>query len=210
MIKMNEAREMKIADKMYVGYNQKKESTKAVPKTRRTRNCRTKAVDELINFGSCPCSVDEVYSLGISLQYYIGDIYLDLEATQGPQKFLYKKLALNQLDIKEEIAKLANANLNQLLCYFYNNGGPIIEAPVSEEMAKEIQPFFNRIAVNFMNQLDVIVSMASKGNMDPSELESAINNNIIAMYTTMRKLFQVDEIENAFNELISIRKALSN
>jgi len=208
MIKMSEAKEVKVADKIYIDFNQPEDTKKAAKKPRRNRSSRNQT-EETATLGPCPRSADEVYSFGVSLQYYIGDIYLELEAlTQGEQRLYYKNLALSQLNVKQEIEKLANENLNRLLWYFYNNGGPIIEAPVTDNMAKEIQPFFNRIAVNFMNQLDVLVRLASKGNMSPSEMESTINEGIIDMYTTMGMLFNTDEIQDSFNELIEIIRSL--
>jgi len=208
MIKMSEAKENKAAEKIYIDFNQHEETKKAAKKPRRNRSTRTQT-EETVNLGPCPRSADEVYSLGVSLQYYIGDIYLELEAlTQGEQRLQYQNLALSQLTVKQEIEKLANENLNRLLWYFYNHGGPVIEAPVTEKMAKEIQPFFNRIAVNFLNQLDVLVRLASKGNMSPSELESTINDGIIDMYATMSMLFNTDEIKDAFSELIEIIRSL--
>jgi hypothetical protein len=96
------------------------------------------------------------------------------------------------------------------LWYFYNNGGPIIEAPVSEQLAKEIQPFFNRIMANLLNQLDVMMNMTANGDISASDLDDSINNNIIAMYTVMSKLFKVDEVKDAFNDLIEIRRAFGS
>lgn len=171
-------------------------------KPRRTRRS-PKTIDTLTNLGTCPRSVDEVYSLGIKLQYYIGDIYLALNSIhQGEVKALYQELALKQLDAKDEIQKLANENLNKLLAYFYNNGGPIIESPVSEQMAKEMQPFYNRISANFLKQLDDWVIKASKQDMDADEVERTINNIFIEMYSTMSMLFPVEEVQDAFKELV--------
>lgn len=201
---MSEANQMKLMNKIYTAYNRNEDAKKPAKKPRRTRS-----TTEVVTLGHCPCSVDEVYSLGVSLQYCIGDIYLQLETMcRGDQKIKYKNLALLQLDIKEEIEKLANENLNKLWLYFYNNGGPVIQSPVSEKMAREIQPFFNRIASNFLNQVNVLVSLAAKRNMNASELESAINNNVIDMYTTMAMLFRVDEIQDAFDQLINVRRAV--
>ncbi|MEN6463337.1 MAG: hypothetical protein ABFC94_18455 [Syntrophomonas sp.] len=170
-------------------------------------NYRTKVNEEIANPVVCPRCVDEIYSLGVSLQNYIGSIYLELTVlNKGPKKNLYTNLALNQLVVKKEIEKLANDNLNRLLAYFYDNGGPIMEVPVSEKLAKEIQPFFNRIVNSFLNQVDFLVNRTSKGEMSANDLNIEINNHIISMYTAMGKLFQVDEMQNAFNELINVRE----
>jgi hypothetical protein len=151
-----------------------------------------------------PRSVDEVYSLGISLQNYLGETYLTA------MNKAYDNLALGEQNANEEIRRLVNTNLNQLLTYFYNNGGLFIEtpAPVSEQTAKEIRPFFNRIIINFLDQLDIVVSVAAKGNISSEELKELINNNVIKLYTTMTILFPVKEIQTAFTKLINIRKLL--
>ncbi|MDD3364832.1 MAG: hypothetical protein PHZ03_07625 [Syntrophomonas sp.] len=208
---MNEATELQVVEQPYRSHNKKRKSSKVELKNLRAQNYRSKTSDELVNLELCPRSVDDVYSLGVRLQYYIGAIYLELDAmNQGSKQIPYTSLALRQLEGKEEIEKLVNDNLNRLLWYFYNNGGPIIEAPVSEQVAKELQPFFNRIMANFLNQLDVMVNMTFNGDISAIDLDDSINNNIIAMYTVIAKLFKLDEIKNAFNDLISIRKALGN
>jgi hypothetical protein len=207
VVDMNEAKEIKVMSKMISSFYQKKASKKEAPKTRRTRNYRTKVNSKLVNMEPVPCSADEVFSLGVSLQYYIGAIYLELaESNQGPHKVQYKDLALGQLEGKVEIEKLAKDNLNRLLTYFYNNGGPIIERPVSELMSKGIQPFFNRIVANFLDQVNALVQRVTEENISASQLEETINNYIITMYTSMCKLFLVDEIQTAFKELIGVRE----
>lgn len=159
---------------------------------------------ELLNSISCPRSVEEVYSIGIKLQYLIGDIYLSLaNSSKGSLKNTYKAMAIKQLDRKVEIQKLANAHLNEKLMYFYNNGGPIIEPPVSERQAKSINGFFNRIAGNHLNQLDVIISKA-EGFDGINELEGEINEIIIHMFTDLANLYQDDDIKLAFKEMICI------
>ncbi|MGI5921311.1 MAG: hypothetical protein ACOX6I_06210 [Syntrophomonadaceae bacterium] len=158
---------------------------------------------------ACPRSADEVYSLGVNLQNYLGDIYLDLSGTShGSQKVFYSKLAVEQLIGKEEIEKLANYNLNRLLSYFYSNGGPVIEPPLAEEKAREITPFFDRIVTNALYQLDLLVNDAIKEKMEAAELEKAINKNIIELYTSLSNLIPEKEIQDAFNELITVRKAI--
>ncbi len=156
---------------------------------------------ELLNPMSCPRSVEEAYSLGISLQYYIGDIYLTLAGSITGHKKIFNDIAIAQLDTKNKLQKLANTALNEKLAYFYNNGGCIIEPPVSEIQAKEINGFFNRIVANCLNQIDVIVTMATEGSTPPKELESEINNIIIRMYTSLGKLYQAADIKCAFEAM---------
>lgn len=196
---MNEANNLIVMDQEYIIYSQNKDATKAAIKTIRTNSYPY----ETVNLKPCPCTVDEVYSMGLSLQDYIGDIYLNLcTLNQGSEKILYQNLAISQTKVRKELEELAKANLNNLLSYFYNNGGQIVEAPVSEQLAKEVQPFFNRIVENFLNDLDVMVNMASKSYMTAHELENGINRHITDMYASMFKLFPVSEIQNAFDELI--------
>lgn len=202
---MNDARETAWMDELYIGQTIKSS------KTRRNRNNSVKTYDVLVDLGPCPCSVDQVYSLGVRIQYYVGDIYLELErVNQGALKNQYKKLALRQLDGKNEVEKLANLNLNRLLTYFYNNGGPIIDSPVSEQMAREISPFYIRITTNFLKQLDLIVGMASKGNFTVNELERMVNNLVTEMYITISMLFPMEEMKDAFDDLTGVRESISN
>ena len=149
---------------------------------------------------SCPRSVEEAYSIGIKLQYLIGDRYLKYAKASK----VLKALAIKQLDRKTEIQKLANTNLDEKLAYFYNNGGPIIEPPVSERQAKEINGFFNRIVTNCLNQIDVIISKAVESNDSLKELEGEINRIMIRMLTDLANLYHDDEIRLAFKEMIRL------
>jgi hypothetical protein len=200
LIKMNDAKEMnRMAQIM-------EENSRKSPRAKRNHNNHTKPVIESAVLGTLPCSVDQVYSLGVRIQYYVGDIYLELERlNKGSSKNQFKNLALKQLDAKDQIEELAKMNLNRLLTHFYNAGGPIIVPPISERMAQEIQPFFTRISANCLKQLDAIVWMVSKGSFSASELEFTINDHINDMYTTLSMLFPVDEIKDAFNDLMRIR-----
>lgn len=208
MIDMNEAKVLQVVEQPNRTYNKKK-TKKVELKNLRERNISNRTSDELVNLEPCPRSVDDVYSLGVRIQYYIGAVYLELDGmSKGSKQTVYTALALKQLEGKEEIEKLVNENLNRLLGWFYNNGGAIIEPPVSEQLAKELQPFFNRVMANFLYQLDVLMKMTAKGDISASDLDESINNNIIALYTVLCKLFKDEEIKDAFNELIGIRKAL--
>ena len=204
---MNEAKEIETMDRMISSYYQKRFFTKISSNKRRTRNYRSHLNNGLIVMDPCPCSVDGVYSLGVSLQYYLGAIYLDLaQQNKGLQKNLYKDLALKQFQGKDEIEKLANTNLNQLLGYFYSNGDPLIEDTI-ENTVKEEQPFFNRIVVNFLEKVNLFVKSISKMKILASELEEGINQYCVALYTDLSKLYQAYKMQQAFNMLISIREA---
>lgn len=200
---MNEAKDMTIMNSRFTTFSNREANT-----AKKTVAAKDLKQDDLLCLEKFPRSVDEVYSLGISLQNYLEDTYLALDAMNKA----YNNLALGEQNANEEIRRLANVNLNQLLTYFYNNGGLIIEAqePVSEQTAKEIRPFFNRIVINFLDQLDIVVSVAAKGNISAEELKELINNNVIKLYTTMTILFPVKEIQTAFTKLINIRKTVNN
>lgn len=175
-------------------------------KTKEVFNYSSKAAEKPVM--SCPRCMNDVYSLGISLNYYIGNLYLQLaDSSQGEIKTQYEKLALKQLDDKEQIENLIKIHTNELLCYFYNNGGPIIEPPLSEEAAKEKQPFFNRVVDNFFVKLEASNHLTSSNIMNPDELENLVNASTIELYTNLAKLIQVEEIVKAFNELIKIINA---
>ncbi len=150
---------------------------------------------------SCPHTTEDVYSIGIKLQYLIGDMYLDYEnGSDKATRIVLKELALKQLNKKNEIQKLADMDLNNKLTYFYENGGPIIEPPVSEKRAKEINGFFNRIAENYLKNIEVQISKANESNVQ--ELEGNVNQIIVRMLTDLANLYIENEIRMAFKELI--------
>jgi hypothetical protein len=199
MIVMIEAKEIQVM--------QERISIKLEPEKVRMPKCRTKAACEIVKQVVCPQSVDEVYLLGDKMQDYLGAAYNELAVlSAGPKKKIYSYLAKKQLGAKKEIETLANNNLNKLLQYFYENGGPIIEPPVSEELAREIKPFFKKIMESFLNQVDSLINKAARDEISSSDLEIEVNYQFINMYTAISRLYQAEEIQNTFNELISIKK----
>lgn len=188
---------------------QQKVLIKLNPESIKMPKYRTKATGEIANSVACPRGVDEVYSLGVSMQNYIGAIYLELtDLSKFPKKNLYTGLALHQLKVKKEIEKLGNYNLDRMLEYFYNNRGPIMEPPVSEESIREIQPAFDRNVAAFLTKIDFLVNRTFKGEMSPRDLDTEISRQIVAMYTAMRNLFHDDEMQQAFDELINVRMTI--
>lgn len=155
---------------------------------------------EQVQLFTCPRTTEEVYSIGIKLQYMIGDLYLKY-ADRGDKvlKNTYNALALKQLDKKAEIQRLANIDLNEKLNYFYNHGGPIIEPPVDEKKAREINGFFNRIAENYFVKIEELISKNSDAS---TELEAEVNQIIVRMLTDLANLYHEKEIRMAFKELI--------
>ena len=173
----------------------------------RMSNYSYENVNDVSKTITCPRYSNDVYALGVNLQYYIGDMYLQLaEISQGEVKSQFKRMAVNELEIKQQIQQKNNAYLNELLSYFYNNGGKIIEAPLASEQAKEIHPFFNRIINTFIKRLESWVVLAAEGTVTPDQLDSMISYDIIEMYGNMCKLFKVDEIDKAFEALIRVRE----
>jgi hypothetical protein len=207
MVDMYESSELQVIEPIYSPHKSKKKK-KIEIKNLRAHNYRSRTSYELVNLEPCPRSVDDVYALGIRLQYYIGAVYLELDGlNKGSNDKTYINLAIRQLEGKDLIEKLVNDNLNRLLGRFYNEYSEFDEYPVSEQVADKIQPFFNRVMANLLYQLDVMMNMTAKGDISSDDLEDSINNNMIALYTVLGKLFQAEEIKNSFNELISIRKA---
>ncbi len=167
---------------------------------------RNTAVNNTAKSIPCPRCMNDVYAIGTHIQYHVGDICLQLaDINMGDQRKQYIKMAIKQSKGKNQILTLANAHLNELQWYFYNNGGRVIEDPVSKKQAREIQPFFNRIMDNFLERLDALLKLPSKVNMSAGEIEIIINEDIIDMYANLSRLFQVDEIVYAFDQLISIK-----
>ncbi len=170
-------------------------------------NYHTKAAYEMASSQPCPRSVHEVYSLGVSLQYCIRAKYLELDGlVPGMGNTFRNNQAARQLVIKTEIEKLANYKLNVLLEEFYNHGGPIMEDPVSEQMAKNAQPFFNRIMSSFLQSLDEITRQTAAAKISAVEMTAEVEEQIIGMYDALGKMFQMVELKYAFDDLIEIRQ----
>ncbi len=173
----------------------------------RTLNYRNNAVNDVVKTISCPRYMNDVYTIGTDLQDYIVGSYLELaEMNHGDLKIQYRKMAAEQIEVKQNIKDISMARLNESLWHFYNDGGPVTELPVSNLEAKEKQPFFNRIKDNFFENVQDSLALAADGSISSGKLESIINYNVIAMYINMSKLFNVDEMTQAFNQLIVIRK----
>jgi len=152
---------------------------------------------------SCPRTTEEVYSIGIKLQYLIGDLYLKYaDKCNKASKEKLKMMALRQLDKKTEIQRLANIDLNEKLTYFYNNGGQVIEPPVSEKRAKEINGFFNRIAGNYLIKIEELISQAHESDEKINELDSDVSKIEVRMLTDLANLYYEQEIRMAFKEII--------
>ena len=173
----------------------------------KTADYSNQAVCKMVKPISCPRYMNDVYSIGTDLQYYIGDIYLWLsEVSRGDLKNHYRQIALDQLEIKKRIEEINNARLNELLVHFYNSGGTVIDPPLSYQQSEEMQPFFYRILNTFTKKLESSLVSAANGSINPDELESLVNSDIIEMYSNMSKLIAVDELAKAFWDLIAIRE----
>ncbi|HRW12550.1 MAG TPA: hypothetical protein P5549_05450 [Syntrophomonas sp.] len=169
-------------------------------------NYHTKAAYEMASSLPCPRSAHEVYNVGVSLQYCIRAKYLEIAELLNDKTYLTDQAA-QQLVIKSKIAKLAAFRLNVQLNKFYELGGPIMEDPVSKEMAKDIQPFFKRIMSRFLQSLDESSSRLLTKQISTEEMTAEVKQQITDVYTVMEKLFPVDEITSAFDELIEVLEA---
>jgi hypothetical protein len=164
-------------------------------------NYHTKAAYEMASSNPCPQSVNDVYNLGISLQYCVRAKYLEVAELMNDKTYLTDQAA-QQLIIKSKIEKLAAYKLNIQLNKFYNQGGPIIEEPVTKETVKQIQPFFNRIVSRFLQSLDENTSRLLTKEISAEKMNVEVKQQLAETYTTLGKMFPVAEIERAFAELI--------
>jgi hypothetical protein len=167
-----------------------------------------KPIHNLVDSVVCPRCVDEVYALGISLQNYMCNLYLELADLNKGKANPYTNLVLEQLKIKKEIENLAKDNLNKLLAYFYDNGGPIIESPVSEQAAEQIQPYINKVVSTFNNQIDFLANRAFQGNFAASDLDGQLSECIKLMYSAMSSQFRIGAMQEAFSDLVSLREGM--
>jgi hypothetical protein len=171
-------------------------------------NYRTQAANELAESTPCPRTVNDVYSLGVNLQYCIGARYREIaELNQKETRSDCIRLAEKQMEIKKRIDKAAGHQLNILIQYFYEHGGPVIEDPVSEDTVKEISPFYNRLMENFLESLDEVTEKVRCGEMSIGEMETTINRELISMFGALGNLFVVNEMRKAFHDLVEIRES---
>lgn len=162
-------------------------------------------IDALLNQIMPPRTTEEVYTLGIKLQYLIGDMYLTTSnASKGQVRSTLKDLALKQLARKTEIEKLAKMDLNEKLTYFYNHGGPIMLPPVSEQQAKEMYGFFIKIAANYLTQMDVVLRTTADDPENINTVDERINEIRVRMLTDLAKMYHQNEIRMAFKEMFSL------
>lgn len=162
-------------------------------------------IDALLKQITPPRTTEEVYTLGIRLQYLIGDMYLTTSnASKGQIRSLLKELALKQLERKAEIEKLAKIDLNEKLTYFYNNGGPIMLPPVTEQQAKEMYGFFIKIAANYLNQMDVVLRTAADDPESINTVDDRMNEIRVSMLTDLAKMYHQNEIRTAFKEIFHL------
>lgn len=172
-------------------------------------NYRIQAANELAQSTPCPRSVNDVYNLGVNLQYCIGTRYRELaDLNQNETRSACIRLAEKQMEIKKRIDKAASHHLNILIQYFYEHGGPVIEDPISEDMVKEINPFYNRLMTNFLESLDEVTEKVRCEEMSIGDMENTINRELISMYGALGNLFGVSEMRKAFHDLVEIRESV--
>ncbi|HWQ77089.1 MAG TPA: hypothetical protein VN441_17410 [Syntrophomonas sp.] len=166
-------------------------------------NYHTKAAYEMADSLPCPRSTNDVYTLGVSLQYCIRSKYLEISELLQSRNY-FTEQAANQLPVKSKIENLAAYKLNVQLNNFYNQGGPVIDEPVTPEMARKIQPFYNRIMSRFLQSLDEIASRVLTRQISAEQMITEVNEQVIDVYSSLGRLYQVKEIENAFADLVEI------
>jgi len=162
-------------------------------------------VNEVLKeMGPCPRSADEVYSMSIKVVNFVDKIYSEMAAKYCDDRALQEEVSRQRV-IKKTIRQLADHNLNQLLDYFYSHGGPIIEPPVSEQTAKEIQPFFSRITVNALTQIEAVTDRNQAAS--PAEAAEVISAVTVNMYEGMSRLYAgIPEVKETFEELMQLYK----
>lgn len=166
-------------------------------------NQHTSNITEFICQHTCPGSVEEVYSLAISLQYHIGDIFVLLaELSLEPEKTHYLNMAMQQLENKNILQQSCQAYLHELMDCFYKNGGQVINERLSELEAREIQPFFKRILTNLLLSFDALMSMHLNENLTLEQMLAETHNYTLHSYASWGKLYRHEKISRAFNDLM--------
>ncbi|MDD4802548.1 MAG: hypothetical protein PHF24_06365 [Syntrophomonas sp.] len=165
-------------------------------------------INKPANTLDCPRSAADVYYFGMYVHDYLDNIYRNLKLASRPNQDNRKQFDASRNTCKDEIRTLIENYLNRCLGYFYKNGGPVIQAPVSDTDIQEIQPFFYKIAANFYDQLETMSYIASKGDMSANDLKVESTKYIIGLLNTMEKLYSVDEVKEAFEDLITVEKNL--
>ncbi len=166
-------------------------------------NYYTKAAYEQASSFPCPRSASDVYNLGISMQYCVRAKLLEIAALTNDNTCLNEQ-ASQQLTIKAEIEKLAAFDLDVRLGKFYAMGGPVMEDPVTKEMAQQAQPFFSRITSRFLETLDETASQFLTKKIAAQEIPAAVNKQMTQAYSGMSSMFAEAEMKNAFTDLIEI------
>jgi len=93
---------------------------------------------------SCPrCEID-VYSLGIFIEDYLINTFMELARRNKKSDNIFEALAENHIARRDKMRELAYNSLNRSLIYFYAQGGPVIEPPVSEQYIMKATPSFKQ------------------------------------------------------------------
>lgn len=164
-------------------------------------NYYTKAAYEQASSFPCPRSASDVYNLGISMQYCVRAKLLEIAALTNDNTCLNEQ-ASQQLTIKAEIEKLAAFDLDVRLGKFYAMGGPVMEDPVTREMAQQAQPFFSRITSRFLETLNETASQVLTKKINPQEIPAVVGEQMTSAYMAMGRMFAEPEMKNAFTELM--------
>lgn len=161
-------------------------------------------VNEIVsNPVSCPrCDMD-VYFLGIFIEDYLVNTLMESARYNRNPHNIFENLAENHMTRRDKMRELANSCINRSLVYFYAEGGPIIEPPISEQYIMKVTPSFNKIIVKFFGYLNTTLDIISKVN-NTGRIERDLTQYIIEMFAKLSCLYQEAEINEAFADLIRV------
>lgn len=155
---------------------------------------------------SCPrCEID-VYFLGISIEDYLVNTFMELAMHNKKPHNIFEALAENHMARRDKMRELAHNSINCSLFYFYAQGGPVIEPPVSEQYIMEVTPSFNKKIAKFFGYLNDTYYIISKAN-NTARVERELTHYIIELFAKLSCLYQDAEINEAFADLIGIETA---
>ncbi len=151
---------------------------------------------------SCPRYAIDVYLLGLFIEDYLVNTLTEL-TYRKPRNNNFTTLVKSHMIRRDKMQGLSKNCLNCSLAYFYANGGPIIEPPISEQYLKKVNPSFNRKIAKFFGQLNAILNIfAQASNTEKAERE--LNNSIVELFAQLSYLYRDAEIIEAFADLIRV------
>lgn len=154
---------------------------------------------------SCPRNAIDVYLLGVFIEDYLVNTLTEL-ANKKPRNNNFITLVKSHVIRRDKMRELSKNCLNCSLAYFYANGGPIIEPPISEQYLIKVNPSFNRKIAKFSDQLNAILNIFARAN-NTEKAERELTNSIVELLARLNNLYQDAEIIEAFADLIRVETA---